>query len=399
MSSCADAPQTRCAECSSPDESCDATCICATAASGWAWFESVGKPEYWLAPMVGQSETAFRMLCRTRGKGMMCSTEMVDAAGYARSEKYRAQFPFFPEDQPLVFQIGGSNPKDLAEAARLAAPHCSAVELNVGCPQRCAKKGGYGAFLMDTPEQLASCVEAMAAAIHAANPRCACLVKIRCFEDTGATLRLARMLVRAGCQCLTVHGRTRHQGGGARTGKWLANWDWIRNVQEAVRVPVVANGNIRYHSDLAECLAATAGCVGVMSGCGALKRPFLFAAPSKPGEDEKGDLARLQAALEYLPLAGRYPTHPRAVAKHLTAMVPSRAVRGSTVGKAFLARVHALACSTRGQCSEDELQGLFAAAQPVFEEAQGRLACAGQACEDESDEDEGGASQQGGASR
>jgi tRNA-dihydrouridine synthase len=67
---------------------------------------------------------------------------MIDAAGYARSETYRKQFPFVPEDRPLIVQLGGSNPADLAAAAALAAPFCDGVELNIGCPQRCARKAG-----------------------------------------------------------------------------------------------------------------------------------------------------------------------------------------------------------------------------------------------------------------
>ena len=214
------------------------------------------------------------MLCRAHGCDM-CSTEMIDAAGYARSERYRAQYPFIAGDRPLVVQLGGSNPEDLATAATYAAPHCDGVELNVGCPQRCARKGGYGAFLMDKSDLLRRCVQAMAKAIKEANPLCACCVKIRCFEDAHATLALAQMLQDAGCQCLTVHGRTRDGGGGKRTGKWPANWDWIRHVKQHLAIPVVSNGNIRAYQDIRECLAFT-GADCVMTGCGALKRPFIF---------------------------------------------------------------------------------------------------------------------------
>lgn len=72
---------------------------------------------------------------------------MVDAGGFARREGYRTQFlPVTPQDRPLVLQLGGSNINDLAVSASLGAVHCDAVELNVGCPQRCARKGGYGSF-------------------------------------------------------------------------------------------------------------------------------------------------------------------------------------------------------------------------------------------------------------
>ena len=67
---------------------------------------------------------------------------MIDASGYARSESYRNQYPFIPEDRPLIVQLGGSDPTDLAAAAAFAAPFCDGIELNIGCPQRCARKAG-----------------------------------------------------------------------------------------------------------------------------------------------------------------------------------------------------------------------------------------------------------------
>ncbi|KAH8067151.1 tRNA dihydrouridine synthase [Aureococcus anophagefferens] len=124
-------------------------------------------------------------------------------------------------------------PAALARAAALVAAtgHCDAVELNMGCPQRCAKKTGSGAFLMEDPARPVACIKAMRAALDAHNagrpagaPKVACVVKIRCFDDVARTLALAAALERAGAQMLTVHGRTRHAGGGRRTAAQLANW-------------------------------------------------------------------------------------------------------------------------------------------------------------------------------
>jgi hypothetical protein len=124
-------------------------------AEAWRWFESVGTPKFWLAPMVGHSDPAFRMLARSYGANI-CHTEMIDSGGYACNPKYRAQWDFPGKDRPLVVQLGGSNVEHLAAAASLAALHCDAVELNVGCPQRCARKGGYGSYrglpLLPTPQ-------------------------------------------------------------------------------------------------------------------------------------------------------------------------------------------------------------------------------------------------------
>lgn len=128
---------------------------------GWTWFRKHGHPRYWAAPLVGLSDPAFRILIRRHG-AQMAHTEMVDAAGFAVSPPYREQF-FLPKDskyeilqpsetdRPLVLQLGGAD-IDMLDAAAVAAiedGRCDAIELNCGCPQRCARKGGYGAFLLD----------------------------------------------------------------------------------------------------------------------------------------------------------------------------------------------------------------------------------------------------------
>eukprot|EP00802_Teleaulax_amphioxeia_P015804 Tamp_15904.p1 GENE.Tamp_15904~~Tamp_15904.p1 ORF type:complete len:398 (+),score=71.40 Tamp_15904:111-1196(+) len=359
--------------------------------------------------MVGQSEPAFRMLCRAQGCAV-CSTEMIDAAGYARSERYRAQYPFAAADRPLIVQLGGSDPSDLATAAALAAAHCDGVELNVGCPQRCARKGGYGAFLMDKRDVLRQAVEAMATAIQEVNPLCACCVKIRCFDDVAQTVSLAQMLVEAGCQVLTVHGRTRGGGGGKRTGKWLANWDWIREVKQAVGIPVVSNGNIRVYGDIEACLAHT-GADAVMSGCGALKRPYIFSPSLRPagstlvprsqapGASRGGNQweLRLQCALLYLPFATEYDAHPRQISKHLQDMVP-KAVLRRPAAAALSRQITALAAGTDNHASPDALAALaeeLRAALEDLEQNKSSLPAAAHELSD-SDDDAGGGGGGGG---
>lgn len=141
------------------------------------------------------------------------------------------------------FQFGGSDPAMLLAAAQLVAPHCDAVELNCGCPQRCAKQGGYGAFLMEQPELLESLVRALARSSTSVRTdsssnshinsnssnssnssssggggirrpdgtRLPVFVKVRVFDDVAATIALCLRIEAAGADALTVHGRTRHQ--------------------------------------------------------------------------------------------------------------------------------------------------------------------------------------------
>ena len=208
----------------------------------WKWYESIGAPKLFVAPLVGYSEPAFRLLCRSYGADI-ASTPMIDAAGYVASERYRNEFAFTggKEDRPLTVQLGGSEPAPLAAAAALVAPFCDAVELNMGCPQRCAKKNGSGAFLMEDLARATRCIAAMRSAVDAHNaassgPRVATVVKIRCFDDVPRTVALAQALEAAGAEMITVHGRTRHAGGGRRTAAQLANWAWIRAVEGGAEI-------------------------------------------------------------------------------------------------------------------------------------------------------------------
>jgi len=175
---------------------------------------------------------------------------MIDAGGFSKSENYRKEFPMKdqePRDHPVVAQLGGSKLEDVVAAAELASLHSDAVELNVGCPQRCAKRGGYGAFLMDHPAKLIELVEGMASAVPS---RCAVFVKMRIFEDAERTIALAKCMEAAGATVLTVHGRTKEKGGG-KGQKGPACWDTIKAVKQALGIPVVSNGNI---NSLAEVL-------------------------------------------------------------------------------------------------------------------------------------------------
>ena len=208
----------------------------------WKWYESIGAPKLFVAPLVGYSEPAFRLLCRSYGADI-ASTPMIDAAGYVASERYRNEFAFTggSDDRPLTVQLGGSEPAPLAAAAALVAPFCDAVELNMGCPQRCAKKNGSGAFLMEDLARATRCIAAMRRAVDAHNaassePRVATVVKIRCFGDVQRTVALAQALENAGAEMITVHGRTRHAGGGRRTAAQLANWAWIRAVEAGAEI-------------------------------------------------------------------------------------------------------------------------------------------------------------------
>ncbi|KAG0368008.1 hypothetical protein BC939DRAFT_503732 [Gamsiella multidivaricata] len=268
--------------------------------AGWDFYKSIGSPKYIVAPMVDQSELAWRILSR-RYKAELCYTPMFNAKIFAKEEKYRDEHWAGLKDglgggglndRPLITQFCANDPEYLLQAALLVAPYCDAVDINLGCPQHIARRGHYGSFLMEDWPLVASLISTLHK--HLPIPITA---KIRVFPEAEKTVAYAKMVVEAGAQILVVHGRLREMKGHL-TG--VADWEKIRMVQDAVGhlVPVIANGNILYHEDVARCLEAT-GCAGVMSAEGSLYNPAIFT----PGHPESWRLAE-----EYLTICDELDT-------------------------------------------------------------------------------------------
>ncbi|KAF9199683.1 tRNA-dihydrouridine(16/17) synthase [NAD(P)(+)]-like protein [Haplosporangium sp. Z 27] len=245
--------------------------------AGWDFFKSIGSPKYIVAPMVDQSELPWRILSR-RYNADLCYTPMFNARLFVRDARYREeQWTGLkdglggggPNDRPLIAQFCANDPEYLLQAALMVAPYCDAIDINLGCPQHIARRGHYGSYLMEDWPLISSLISTLHR--HLPIPVTA---KIRVFPEVEKTIEYAKMVVDSGAQLLVVHGRLREMKGHL-TG--LADWEKIRAVQEAVGqlVPVVANGNILYHEDIAKCLEQT-GCAGVMSAEGNLFNPAIF---------------------------------------------------------------------------------------------------------------------------
>lgn len=226
--------------------------------------------ENWLvmAPMAGITNLPFRLMVRKLGAGLV-TTEMVSAMGLTRGQERTLNYlRSDPKERPLAVQIFGSRPDVMEKAAQMVVQAgADLLDINMGCPVKKVVKTGAGASLLRDRERVAAIVSAV---------RSVCslplTVKIRAgwSPDMSVAPEIARIAEDCGADAITVHPRFANYGYAV-----CADWRWIKEVKDRVKIPVIGNGDV-FKPSHALCMKRQTGCDGVMIGRGAIGNPWIF---------------------------------------------------------------------------------------------------------------------------
>jgi len=221
-----------------------------------------------LAPMAGVTDAPFRRICRRFGAGMTTSEMTTADTGLWQTPKSRYRLDLDLDAEPVAVQIAGSDPVQLADAARaVVARGAQIVDINMGCPARKVCNKAAGSALLRDEKLVAAILASVVAAVDVP-----VTLKIRTGWDAANrnALTIARIAEDAGIQSLAIHGRTRACRYGGE-----AEYETIAAVKRAIRIPVIANGDITTFEKSLEVLRLT-NADGLMIGRGAQGRPWIF---------------------------------------------------------------------------------------------------------------------------
>ncbi|BBN97381.1 tRNA dihydrouridine synthase DusB [Sporolactobacillus terrae] len=249
-----------------------------------------------LAPMAGVCNTAFRLIAKRFGAGLVCA-EMVADRGIIHHNQRTLDMLYVDErERPLSLQIFGGSRETLVQAAKYVDKNTNAdiIDINMGCPVPKVTKCDAGSRWLLDPDKI---YEMVAAVVDAVDKPVTVKMRKGWDDDHIYAVRNAQAVERAGGQAVAVHGRTRVQ-----MYEGVADWDIIRQVKESVGIPVIGNGDVRTPVDAKRMLDET-GVDGVMIGRGALGNPWMLyrtvkylesgVLPPEPTAKEKVDVCRI----------------------------------------------------------------------------------------------------------
>lgn len=241
------------------------------------WVDTLKKPKYMMAPMVLQSELAFRMMCR-KYNCKLCWTPMIRASeiiyNYEKYGNLKRSLLFHKFDRPLIIQLCSNKPNEIVKATKIIESFgniADGIDINLGCPQRCARDEMFGAFLLDKPQIVKKMINELVN-----NVSMPISAKIRIKNSFESTIEFTNMLIESGISLLTIHGRRRER----THHKGPADLNMIKLIKKyyidkGLNIPIISNGNIRTTKEAKNALKLT-NADGVMSACGILRNPYIF---------------------------------------------------------------------------------------------------------------------------
>lgn len=255
------------------------------------------KSRYFLAPLAGITDIAFRMQCLRYGAGLVV-IPMINCNALCRSNRATiGLLKTIPEEKPKAIQLFGTKLDIIEKAAKIAVKetNCNMIDFNMGCPDKNVLSQGAGGALLKRPEKITAIVKTLK---NAVDVPISIKIRIGGSEKSINALHNAKIIEDVGADMIIIHGRTVSQG---YSGK--ADWDMIKKIKEIVKIPVVGNGDVWDKKSADEMFQYT-GCDYIMVGRGALGQPWIF--EELNGTKNNGCHSQKQGFKDYLTLANKY---------------------------------------------------------------------------------------------